>query len=162
MKISKKTALALLSTLAVSTSALAATTGTLLLQGEVQQVLDLVVTAQPAATTLNITAGQASTKVATATETSNILTGYKIKISSTTNGELRHTVQPANHKTTYKVSYDGGAEVTPTVAGVEVKNVNALSGLTTDTSDINVSVVALSNAPAGIYQDTLTVTIEAN
>lgn len=162
MKISKKTALALLSTLAVSTSALAATSGTLLLQGEVQQVLDLVVTSVPASTNLNIVTGESTAvKVGSATETSNILAGYKIKISSTTNGELRHVGTPSN-KTTYTIKYDGAAAVTPTVAGVEVKNVPSLSGLTTDTSDIEVLVAAFPNAPAGTYQDTLTVTIEAN
>lgn len=161
MKISTKMALAVLSTLTVGTSAIAATSGTLLLQGQVQQVLDLVVTPNGANTTLNIVGGQTDVKVATASETSNVLAGYKIKISSPTGGELRHTVDDT-HKTTYTVGYDGAAAVTPTVAGVVVKNVTSLSGLTTDSSDINVSVVALSNAVAGTYQDTLTVTIEAN
>lgn len=161
MKISTKLALTVLSTLAVGTSAVAATSGTLLLQGEVQQVLDLVVTPNGSNTNLNIVGGQTDVKVATAAETSNILAGYKIKISSPTSGELRHTGN-ATHKTTYTVSYDGATAVSPTVAGVVVKNVSSLSGLTTNTSDINVSVVALSTAVAGIYQDTLTVSIEAN
>ncbi len=61
-----------------------------------------------------------------------------------------------------KLSYDGGAVTTPTVAGVIVKNVGSLAGLTTNTSAMAVDVTAYPAAPAGTYKDTLTIAIEAN
>lgn len=150
--------------LLVGTSALAASSGTLLLQGTVGVVNDIVVTAAAgnANTTLDIVNGETGKLVGTATETSNNLLGYKIRIASATGGELRNT-QDATKKTTYKVKYNGATTgVTPTVAGVEVKNVAALSGLTTVTSNIAVDVTAYATAPAGTYADTLTVSIQAN
>lgn len=157
-----KIATAVMTTLALGSTALAASSGTLLLQGTVNVVNDIVVTANTANnTSLNITAGETGKNVATVTETSNNLNGYKIKISSATGGELRHTTNAAQ-KTTYKIGYDGAASVTPTVAGVVVKNVSSLTGLTTDSSDVTVDVTAYANAAAGTYQDTLTIAIEAN
>ncbi|KHD88602.1 MAG: hypothetical protein OM95_08135 [Bdellovibrio sp. ArHS] len=161
MKITK-IATAVMATLALGSTAMAASSGTLLLQGTVSVVNDIVVAANTANnTSLNITGGETGKNVATVTETSNNLNGYKIKISSPTGGELRHTTNSAQ-KTTYKIGYDGAASVTPTVAGVVVKNVTALTGLTTDTSEVAVDVTAYANAAAGTYQDTLTIAIEAN
>jgi hypothetical protein len=157
-----KMALVMMSTLAVSTSVLAASSGTLNLQGTVAEIMDIVVTPfNTANTSLNITGGENNTKVGTAVEKSNRLGGYKIKISSPTGGELRNTGD-VTKKTTYKIGYDGAAAVTPTVSGTYVKTVSALTGLTTYTSDINATVTAIPNAAAGTYQDTLTVAIEAN
>lgn len=147
---------------AVSSGASAASSGTLLLQGIVGVVNDIVVTANGSNnTSLNITAGESAKLVGSAAETSNNLLGYKIFISSPTGGELRNTAD-ATKKTTYKIAYNGGAAVTPTVAGVQVKNVASLIGLTTANSNINVDVTAYPTAPAGTYQDTLTVSIVAN
>lgn len=161
MKITKHVA-AIFATLSVSSMALAASTGTLLLQGTVGLVNDIVVTANGTNNiNLNITGGETAKSVGSAVETSNNLLGYKIFISSPTGGELRHTVD-ATKKTTYKISYAGAASVTPTVAGVQVKNVAALLGLTSATSAIAADVTALPTAVAGTYQDTLTVSIVAN
>lgn len=152
---------ALLGTLVASQS-FAASSGTLLLQGSVSVVNDISVAANTANnTSLNILAGESGKNVATTTETSNNLNGYVIKISSVTAGELRNT-SDASKKTTYKISYDGATAVSPTAGGVVVKTVSSLSGLTTDTSAVAVDVTAYASAPAGTYEDTLTIAIEAN
>lgn len=163
MKASKILTTSLVS-LFLGTSALAASSGTLILQGTVGVVNDIVVTAAAgnANTTLDIVNGETGKLVGTATETSNNLLGYKIRVASATGGELRNT-QDATKKTAYKIKYNGATTgVTPTVAGVEVKNVASLSGLTTVTSNIAVDVTAYPTAPAGTYADTLTVSIQAN
>ncbi|MEK2643852.1 hypothetical protein [Bdellovibrio sp. BCCA] len=157
-----KLATAVMTTLALGSTAMAASSGTLLLQGTVNAINDVVVTANGTNnTTLNIVAGETGKNVASVAETSNNLAGYKIYISSATGGELRNTAD-ATKKTSYKIGYDGATAVTPTVAGVMVKNVTSLTGLTNDTSDVVAEVTAYSTAPAGTYQDTLTVAIVAN
>lgn len=158
---SLRVASVLLTTIAFS-SAFAASSGTLLLQGTVSSVNDIVVTPNTANnTSLNIVDGETGKNVASVLETSNNLAGYSISISSATGGELRHTVD-ASKKTTYKISYDGNTSVTPSISGTTVKNVSSLSGLTNDTSDVAVDVDAFATAPAGVYSDTLTISIVAN
>lgn len=160
MKVSQIAATLLALTL--GNTALAASSGTLLLQGTVNVVNDIVVTPNTANnTSLNIVAGETGKNVASVTETSNNLSGYKIKVSSPTGGELRHGTD-ATKKTTYKIGYAGAATVTPTTAGVYMKTVSSLSGLTTATSAVTVDVTAYAAAPAGTYSDTLTIAIEAN
>lgn len=157
-----KILLALLATAAFLPAAQAASSGTLLLQGTVGMVNDISVAANGTDNVnLNILAGETAKTVGTATETSNDLNGYKIFISSSTGGELRNTAD-STKKTTYKVSYDGATSVTPTVAGVQVKDVTSLSALTVAASSIAVDVTAAPNAVAGTYQDTLTVSIQGN
>ena len=160
--LSTKLLVAFIATATFSTGALAASSATLLLQGTVGAVNDISVAANGTNnTSLNILGGETAKSVGTATESSNDLAGYKINISSPTGGELRHTVD-ATKKTTYKVSYNGGAAVTPTVAGVQVKSVTSLASLTTATSAIAVDVTAAPTAVAGTYQDTLTISIVGN
>lgn len=149
------------STLLLAISAQAASTGTLLIQGTVSLVNDIVITPTANATTLNITGGETSKLVATVAETSNNLTGYKIQMSSVNAGKLIHTVD--NTKLTpYTVSYNGGSGVSLTTSPQTVKTVASLSGLATATSNVNTSVTALPTAIAGTYQDTITVSIVAN
>lgn len=153
---------AVLAVLAFNVQSFAASTGTLLLQGTVAAVNDIVVTPNtPNNTTLDIVAGESGKNVASVAETSNNLNGYKIFISSPTGGFLVNTSDAAA-KTSYKISYDGATAVTPTVAPLEVKNVTSLTGLTTDNSAVAADVTAFTTAPAGLYEDTLTVSIVAN
>ncbi len=144
-----------------ATQANAASTGTLLLQGTVSLVNDLSVT--PAGsnnTSLDIVAGQ-SVLVASVAETSNNLTGYKINAKSDNGSELRNG-SDASKKTTYTISYDGGSAVTLSTSYQQVKNVNSLSGLTTNNSNVNATVAPYASAPAGTYSDTITFQIVAN
>ncbi len=153
---------AVLAVLAFSAQTLAASTGTLLLQGTVNVVNELVITANsPNNTTLNIVAGETGKNVASVSEKSNNLNGYKIFISSPTGGFLVNT-SDSSAKTGYKIAYDGAAAVTPTVAPLQVKNVTSLSGLTTVNSAVAADVTAYAAAPAGLYEDTLTISIVAN
>lgn len=158
----KKLTLSVLALSLLGASAFAASSGTLTLRGTVAAVNDVVVTPNGDNLLLNITAGETGKLVASVAETSNNLAGYKIFISSPTGGELRNT-SDATKKTTYQIKYNGSATaVTPTVSGAQVKNVASLTGLTTANSNVNVVVAAFATAPAGTYEDTLTVSIQAN
>lgn len=165
MKVSRITT-AVLAALTLGNTAMAASSGTLLLQGQVSTVTNITV-APTDNLALNIVNGEAGKDVASVIEESNNLGGYKVFISSTNGGELRHTLD-ASKKTTYQIKYDGSAAaVTPSVTqvgqnGVEVKNVTSLSGLTTDTSSVLAVVAPYASAPAGTYNDTLTISIVAN
>lgn len=157
----KKLTLSVMALSLLGSSAFAVSSGTLTLRGTVAAVNDIVITPNGDNLLLNITAGETNKLVASAAETSNNLLGYKIFIASPTGGELRNT-SDATKKTTYKISYNGAAAVTPTVGGVQVKNVASLTGLTTANSNVNVQVTAYATAPAGTYEDTLTLSIQAN
>jgi hypothetical protein len=65
---------------AFSTSSFAATTGNLLLKGQVAQVLDILVTPEAIAATLPLNVSQNGTKVATVNEKSNAPQGYRVKM----------------------------------------------------------------------------------
>ena len=77
------------SLISLSFSSLAATSGTLLLKGEVGQVLSIAVTPESIATTLPLDESQSDTKVATVNEKSNLAGGYKVKVSSENVGKTR-------------------------------------------------------------------------
>lgn len=139
----------------------AASTGTLLIQGTVAAVNDIVITPNSNATALNITAGESNKLVASVAETSNNLAGYKINMKSVNASKLVHGTD-ATKQTGYTVSYNGGSAITLTTVDQQVKNVSSLSGLTTNNSNVNVNVTALPNAIAGTYSDTITVSIVAN
>ncbi len=148
--------------LLVPMNALSADTGTLLLQGTVALVNNIVITPNGSNnTSLDIQSGSANVLVASVTETSNNLTGYKINIKSLNGGELRNSAD-ATKKTTYTISYNGGSAVTLSTSYQQVKNVSSLSGLTSNSSNVNASVAAYSSAPAGTYSDTVTFQIVAN
>lgn len=145
-----------------SASGWAASSGTLLLSGTVPLVNDIAVTANGTNnTSLNISAGESAKLVANVAETSNNGTGYTVTLSSANGGQLKNS-SDASKKTTYQVSYNGGSYAQPGTLPVTVKTVNSLSAQTTNTSAIRVNVAAFANAPAGVYSDTLTLTIAAN
>jgi hypothetical protein len=153
--------LAFIGLLASASAVQAASSGTLLIQGVVNAVNDIVITPNANATTLNITGGETNKLVATVSETSNNLAGYKIQMSSANASKLVHTVDNTK-QTGYTVSYNGGAAVTLTTTPQMVKNVASLTGLTTVSSNVNVNVTAYPTAVAGTYQDTITIAIVAN
>lgn len=156
-----KSLVPVLAVILASSMVSAAPTGTLTLRGTVAVIADVVVTPNGDNLTLDIVNGESDKAVASVAETSNNLAGYKIFISSPTDGELQNT-SDTSVKTTYQIRYDGAGAVTPTIAGVEVKDVASLSGLTTNNSSVNVDVTAFATAPAGTYEDTLTISIQAN
>jgi hypothetical protein len=141
------------------TTVFAATTGTLNLQGVVQQALSLAVSAEAGASNLDLSVNASSLKVAAVNETSNSNTGYKIKIRSLNNATL------ANGNVdnlAYTLTYDGSA-VSLSTNDVVAKT-QATGGVYDANSDVEISYTG--KAPAtmveGTYTDTLTFTIESN
>lgn len=161
LRINMKTITFLLATL-LSTNAIAASSGTLIVSGSVAVVNNIVITPNTTNnTSLSITGGETAKNVASVSEQSNDPLGYKIFISSVNGGELRNITDPTK-KTTYTISYDGAAASAPTTVAVQVKNVTSLTALTTDISAVTINVVALPAALAGTYSDTITLAIVAN
>lgn len=148
--------------LLITSPAMGATTGSLLLSGIVAAVSSLVVTPNGTNnTSLNLTGGEAAKNVATIAETSNDVLGYKITVASTNGGTLNNTLD-ITKKVSYKISYDGAAYVTPTILPLQVKNLASLAALTTHNSLILVNITAAPTLVAGTYNDTLLFTIVAN
>jgi hypothetical protein len=131
------------------------------LSGKVDAIYDLQIAVKPAAASLNIIAGETDLSVATVTEKSNDLNGYKIMARSANGSELRNT-SDATKKTTYTINYDGAGPITLTTSDEQVKTVGSLDGLTEVSSDVQVTVAPYLTAPAGTYTDTVTFTIMAN
>ncbi len=144
----------------LSSMSMAATTGTLLLEGTVADNTSIQVLPNGSNLTLDIVNGESNKLVGTAKEISNNLAGYKILMKSLNGGKLKHTTL-TSVETTYKLGYDGATTVSPTTTDVVVKTVNSLSGLTEVISDLRVDVTALPTAPTGVYKDTVTLTIQA-
>ncbi len=132
----------------------------LILSGTVETKCSLKVNAKPEATKLNIVAGQANTLVATVTESTNHLPGYRITMSSINGGNLVHA-SLASQKVPYKLSYDGGAYLSPTTTPQQVKITGALPGPVTDNSDVKINFAGKPAALAGVYSDTVTFEIAA-
>ena len=145
----------------LASSAFAASTGTLFLSGTVAAVNDLEITPNSSATSLDIVSGEINKLVATVKETSNSLTGYRIMMRSANSSKLMNTLNNSKN-TDYTISYDGSSYFVLSNSDQVVKNVSALVGLTTNSSDIKVNVSPYGTAPAGTYVDTVTISIVAN
>src|ERR1051325_4469482 len=146
----------------LTANAHAASSGTLFLQGTVPSINDITVVPNGSNNTaLDILNGETNKNVATVTEVSNDALGYKIFISSLNGGELRLAGNPSQ-KTTYTISYDGGAAAQPGTVAAQAKNVSSLSSTTTHNSAVLVNVVASPNAVAGTYSDPVPLAIVAN
>ena len=143
-----------------TTSAFAATTGSLLLQGIVAQKVNIVVTPVAVASALDLSTTQSDLKVATVNEQSNSKTGYKVTITSANLGKLKRT--DGAEVFSYSLKYAGASVGLSTAAG---------STFTTSTSaavnvnkDLNISYtgVAAESMVEGTYADTVTFNIAAN
>jgi hypothetical protein len=133
----------------------------LLLSGSVSAIYDLQITPKPESTTLNIVAGENNLSVATVSEQSNALNGYKINMRSANGSQLNNTAD-STKSTSYTISYDGATAVILSTSDQTVKTVSSLPGLTTVASDVSVNVAPYGTAPAGTYTDTVTISIVAN
>lgn len=147
---------------ALSASSFAATTGTLLLQGTVAEVLNIVVTPEAVASTLDLATTQSDLLVATVNEQSNSNSGYTISISSANDGNLLRSGGTETFAYTLKYA---GASVS--LAGSSSTPVTAKTQSTAGTYDVNSNVeVSYTGVPAtsmvaGTYADTLTFEISA-
>lgn len=154
-----KTAILMIVGLLASTITFAASTGDLTISGVVAPINDIVITPKAAATALNILAGETAKSVADVSETSNSATGYKISMRSANGGSLNNTSSPTVKKTAYTVAYAGSSTyVSLTTVDQVVKSVSS-SSLVTNSSDVSVNVTAFGTAPAGTYQDIITISI---
>ena len=146
----------LLLSLLLTTSTFAATTGTLILKGTVPQLLDILVTPEPFATTLPLSTTQADSLVAEVRERSNSATGYTVSVSSANLGKLVHeTVLTST--VNYSLKYNG-------------QTVNLLTGSTfseltrgVKNRDVEISYTGVPeiDLTEGEYTDTVTFTIVA-
>lgn len=149
--------------LASTTSLFAASSGTINLVGTVSLVNDITITPNGNTASLNIVIGETNKLVASVDEISNNLAGYSIQMYSLNSGKLKHTGDGTKF-TTYQISYDGAPMVTPpsSSAPVTVKSVSTVTGLITDTSNVNINVLSYPSALAGQYTDVVTLSVVAN
>lgn len=147
-----------LSALLISSVATAATTGSLILRGNVPDILSIEVNAEAIATTLDLSTTQTDLKVATVQEKSNSETGYTVSISSANNGALVRS--GGSESISYTMSYDGASV---DLSGVDTFN-NAAAAAVTVNKDVEISYVGQSfdDLVAGDYEDTVTFSIAAN
>jgi hypothetical protein len=154
----KSKALIALAVLSLSASSFAATTGTLLLKGQVGQVLSILVTPEAIASTLPLDISQVDTKVATVNEISNSSTGYRVSISSANLGNLLRT--GGTETFAYTMKYNGSS--------VDLASGDSFSSNTAASVNVNKDVqisytgVPAANMVAGEYEDTVTFEIAAN
>lgn len=146
--------------------AIAQTTGSVTLTGTVPAVLDITVTALPAASSLDLSVDTTNLAVATVVERSNKKGGYTVTLESANakvlggSAAFFKSADPANTDTlTYSISY-GGTPVTLSAGSALVTDSNTKT-LGTGTS----KTVAISYTGAFLYEDsysdTLTFTITA-
>lgn len=136
---------------------LAATSGTLLLQGTIPDDLSLVVVPETNVhDNLDLTQDQTDLKVATVEEYSNSPTGFEILIQSQNSGELVN----GTNSLPYTLKYDGVGVTLTSGNQVQAKS-SATSSIHDYDSDVTISYTSQS-LPSGTYEDTLTFTIQAN
>lgn len=146
--------------LLTSSTLFAASSGTLTLSGTVAAVNSVTVVPNSSNNlSIDIVNGQTAFNVASVTEWSNSLLGYKIQLSSLNSGELKSGSVVG---TTYTLSYDGSIYSTPSTTPTNVRSVNSLTQLTSHTSPVLITVIANPNALAGTFTDTVTISIVAN
>ena len=138
----------------------AATTGELILTGQVNTVFSLAVTANSSASSLNIEGGESSTTVASVNEQTNNPGGYKITVASDNNGKLIHN-SDTNSFVNYQISYAGGTGIQPTTAAQQVKTVSSLSTPANVNSSVAISFTGKQDALGGTYGDRLVFEIAA-
>jgi len=142
-----------------ATGAFAATSGTLLLKGTVPRLLSITVDAEAVASNLPLDTTQLNTKVAEINERSNSNTGYKVNISSATQGKLVHESVGTSF-INYTLRYAGQA--VDLSAGEEFVYSGAGSNNVTRDVDLSYTGVDHESLIEGEYSDTVTFTIAAN
>ncbi len=144
--------------LLISTLTFAGTTATLNLKGTVGAVVDIAVVAEGDSESLDLSTGVTDKKVGTVTEKSNSNVGYKVAVSSTNNGNLKHA---NNDVFAYSLTY--GGEAADLANGGKTFN-RATTGVSVQTKDVNVTYSGKSAASmvSGAYSDVVTFTITAN
>lgn len=146
------------SLLTLSFSSIAATSGSLLLKGQVSPVLSITVTPETIAATLPLASSQVDTKVATVNEQSNLFGGYKVKVTSQHGGSLARI--GGSELFPYSLKYNGQAVNLASTQTFPFLN----AGITNINKDVTISYTGKSAATmvAGEYTDTVSFEISAN
>jgi hypothetical protein len=141
-----------------STSVWAATTGNLVLRGNVPAILSIEITAEAVATELDLSTSQTDLKVASVEERSNSNSGYQVSVSSLNSGSLVRA--GGSESINYTMKYNGAA--VDLSAGSSFNNPAAAS--VTANKDVTISYTGqyFDTLVAGNYEDTVTFTISAN
>ena len=143
----------------ISGPVMADTSGSILLQGSIAQILSVEVTETDGHDSLNLTENAVDVEVASVLEKSNVQKGYKIFVDSQNDGLLKNGEVGS---ITYDLKYDGKTVnmADPSIPAKEVPVFTAFE----DTSLVSISYVApaVGSLPAGSYSDTVTVSIVAN
>lgn len=144
----------------LSSSAFAALTGNITLQGTVAASTSIVVTPVAGYNSLNLSANQTNLSVAQVAERNNTAAGYSVTLSSANAGKLKNG---SLGQITYTARY-AGTNVTLAVSPVTVTTQGAQNTIANITKalDISYTGVAADTLMAGNYSDTLTFTIAAN
>ena len=149
----------ILSILFIINSSFAATTATLNLKGTIPEILEISIAPEPLATVLPLGTTQTNTKIATFTERSNNLLGYKITVVSQNLGKL---VRDANNFINYTLSYDNQSIDLSSAPGTTFNN--NFTNAADKNKDIKISYTGVdeTNTVAGDYVDSVTFTITGN
>ncbi len=131
------------------------------------RTIAIMLSADPVASNLPLSISQTDLTVATAFESSNSNTGYRIKARSLNGGFLKHALAGgspgANQKINYSLKYGGSTlTLSPANTDTTVKTVSA--GIyNSNSSVITLSYTApsMGTVNAGTYSDVLTFTVEA-
>lgn len=147
----------------LTANAFATSRASLFLVGEIAIISNLFVNPTLGGVdTLDVENGETARLVATVDEESNNAAGYRIDMESVNSGNLQHN--NGTDQVAYTIAYDGAAAVAPGPVGtpVAVKTSGALAGLSTATSNVEITVTAGgAGIPAGAYTDTLIFTMVA-
>ena len=141
-------------------SAHAANSGNLDLQGTVAAVCDILVTADPGASSLNLGAAATDLFVASVNETCNGPIGYTVTVQSANSSSLEPLgSSPDSVPFTFK--YDGSAANLSGGGAVTITNANLPTGAAGVDKSVEISYANPGFIAADTYTDTLTFTIAA-
>lgn len=140
--------------------AMAALTGSILLQGSVAAATSITVTGTGNYNALDLAVTATDLAVATVNEANNTTTGYKVTVASTNAGLLKNgTAQSLAYTAKYN-----GATFTLSTTPQTVTNVTSSTAIVNVNKTLTISYTgqAASAMLAGTYSDTLQFTIAAN
>jgi len=149
----------IIAALALTTGAFAQTSDSFLLQGTVVSTCSVAITADPAATALDLAAGEAATQVASFTSTTNDLDGMALEINGDTAGVLVNQTN-ASFDIAYDLDYNAtttgnnAAAISPVVAPSALDSI-AAPGDINGTLDINIT--GDPALPDGSYEANVTI-----
>lgn len=142
-----------------ATSVMAATTGSLVLQGTVPQLVSIDVTANSNTQNIPLDQTQSNLVVGSVVESSNSNSGYNVQISSSNAGKLVHDSETSSF-IAYSLTYGGSAIDLSTTDTVEQNT----AGSYEVTKNVAIAYTGVDHKDLieGNYSDTVTFTISAN